>query len=385
MSDTIARFAAFRGQRSAQFPDLHSPDRLSTLADFGSNPGRLKSRFYLPANLREGAPLVVVLHGCTQNAGAYDHHAGWSQLADQAGFALLYPEQHHGNNPNLCFNWFRPGDIRRDAGEALSIRQMIKAMVATHSLDPDRIFVTGLSAGGAMASVMLATYPEIFAGGAIIAGLAYGRATTVPEAFDCMRGQGTASDEELWQLLRAASAHSGSWPRVTIWQGSADHTVAPTNAEDIAAQWRSVHQLAETPTRSEVLGLRAKRTWCNAEGEPVIELNTVAAMGHGTPLGKGLGVPGPYMLDVGISSTREIAEFWGIAPTSEATLFTHVSGASRQIERSNLALPKVPASGARRAAPDGGQRAGGVRPSLSDASDLKSIIEDALRAAGLMR
>ncbi len=92
-----------------------------------------------------------------------------------------------------------------------------------------------------MASVMLATYPELFAGGAIIAGLAYGRASSVPEAFDCMRGQRLASDEELWALLRAASPHDGPWPRITIWQGTADHTVAPSNAEDIAAQWRSVH------------------------------------------------------------------------------------------------------------------------------------------------
>ncbi|MFD2031250.1 PHB depolymerase family esterase [Ancylobacter dichloromethanicus] len=179
----------------------------------------MKARYYRPEGLSEGAPLVVVLHGCKQDAPEYDHRAGWSQLADQAGFALLYPEQHHGNNPNMCFNWFRPRDARRDSGEALSIRQMIEAMVETHGLDRGRVFVTGLSAGGAMANVMLATYPEVFAGGAIIAGLAYGRATTVPEAFDCMRGQGTASDEELWALLREASAHPGPWPRVAIWQG----------------------------------------------------------------------------------------------------------------------------------------------------------------------
>ena len=383
MSDSIARMAAFRGLQGAYSPTAGVPGRLSTLSEFGSNPGGLTSKYYLPANLPQGAPLVVVLHGCTQNADGYDRHAGWSQLADQAGFALLYPEQHHGNNPNLCFNWFRPGDTRRDSGEALSIRQMIEKMVVTHGLSRDRIFITGLSAGGAMTSVMLATYPEIFAGGAIIAGLTYGCASSVPEAFDCMRGQGVASEEELWALVRAASSHAGPWPRIAIWQGTADHTVAPSNAEQIAAQWRGVHRLDDTPTRSEVLGVRAKRVWCNAAGEAVIEVNTVAAMGHGTPLGDEFGVPGPYMLDVGISSTREIAQFWGIAP---APAEAFVPAASAAPQTSAAARGPVPlSSGTTAPAPGTYAMTISSKPPASRPSGAKKIIEDALRAAGLMR
>ncbi|TCK31546.1 poly(hydroxyalkanoate) depolymerase family esterase [Ancylobacter aquaticus] len=386
MSDTIAHLTALGARPGGPFANFRTPGqptgRLAALADFGSNPGGLRAHYYRPADLPDGAPLVVVLHGCKQNAGEYDHRAGWSQLADQAGFALLYPEQHHGNNPNLCFNWFRPRDARRGSGEALSIRQMIATMVETHGLDRDRVFVTGLSAGGAMANVMLATYPELLAGGAIIAGLAYGTATTVPEAFDCMRGQGTSSDEELWALLREASAHGGPWPRVAIWQGAADHTVAPSNADDIAAQWRSVHHLGEAPTHEEVSGGRARRIWCNGAGEVVIELNTVAAMGHGTPLGENLGVPGPYMLDVGISSTREIARFWGIeapqkaaaapSPTrknsSPATLAVPAPHTSQQGKRRDTAAPFI-LSG----------------PSATGVDSVKRVIEQALRAAGLMR
>ncbi|GLK71870.1 LpqC, poly [Ancylobacter dichloromethanicus] len=416
MSDTFALFTALGGQQGAYFPTTSVPSRLAPLTEFGSNPGALKARYYRPEGLSEGAPLVVVLHGCKQDAPEYDHRAGWSQLADQAGFALLYPEQHHGNNPNMCFNWFRPRDARRDSGEALSIRQMIEAMVETHGLDRGRVFVTGLSAGGAMANVMLATYPEVFAGGAIIAGLAYGRATTVPEAFDCMRGQGTASDEELWALLREASAHPGPWPRVAIWQGTADHTVAPSNADDIAAQWRSVHHLGEAPTLSEVSGGRARRVWCDAAGEAVIELNTVAAMGHGTPLGDDLGAPGPFMLDVGISSTREIARFWGLeaAGEAEAPLAPEPTATSKPAV---AALPKAVSNGSLKASakptpksdpePKPGQRRpaglpspatartsgakrqkaspGTVKPTESAPSGVRGIIEDALRAAGLMR
>ncbi|MGO4837891.1 PHB depolymerase family esterase, partial [Rhizobiaceae sp. 2RAB30] len=227
---------------------------MTELGAFGPNPGMLKAHTHVPGNLAKGAPLVVVLHGCTQTAAAYDDGSGWSRLADDYGFALLYPEQQRANNPNLCFNWFRPEDARRGSGEALSIRQMVEAMAVTHTLDRQRIFITGLSAGGAMAAAMLASYPEVFAAGGIIAGLPYGTATSVPEAFDRMRGHGGPSKHSLQQILRRASAHDGPWPRISIWQGSADQSVVPSNAEAIAAQWRAVHGLDKSPTYSKSQG-----------------------------------------------------------------------------------------------------------------------------------
>ena len=101
--------------------------------------------------------MVVVLHGCGQTAAGYDLGAGWSTLAKHYGFALLMPEQQSSNNANGCFNWFNPEDTARDSGEACSIRQMIARMAGDAGIDARRIFVTGLSAGGAMTSVMLAT------------------------------------------------------------------------------------------------------------------------------------------------------------------------------------------------------------------------------------
>lgn len=382
LSDNFAAFGGFRGLQGLSSTTQAPAGHLATLTDFGSNPGHLAGRFHVPTGLADQAPLVVVLHGCTQNAAGYDHHAGWSQLADEAGFALLFPEQHSGNNPNLCFNWFRPGDTRRDAGEALSIRQMIEAMVIAHGIDREHIFITGLSAGGAMASVMLATYPELFAGGAIIAGLAYGRASSVPEAFDCMRGQRLASDEELWALLRAASPHDGPWPRITIWQGTADHTVAPSNAEDIAAQWRSVHGLGTTPTQSETLGPRVRRRWSNADGDILIEVNTLARMGHGTPVGEDLGTAGPYMLDVGVSSTREIASFWGICPARDADAQT--APPRRTTKANSPTGANAPAT--RLVAPPAVRTPAAPRERPQpERSSVQKTIEDALRAAGLMR
>ena len=205
ISDTIDRLARLRAQ-SAGMAGGAVPDRLSDFVEFGSNPGALRARIYVPESLRPGAPLVTVLHGCTQTAAGYDHGSGWSQLAERGGFALLLPEQQRANNANLCFNWFTRNDAIRGSGECLSIRQMIGAVCAAHELDPTRIFITGLSAGGAMTSVMLATYPELFAGGAIIAGLPYGCAATIPEAFDRMRGHGAPDDEGLPRLLLSIAA-----------------------------------------------------------------------------------------------------------------------------------------------------------------------------------
>jgi poly(3-hydroxybutyrate) depolymerase len=155
LNDTLSRLSALRDNVLPDGTGAPGKDRLSDLPAFGSNPGALRARFYVPRATDKSSALVVVLHGCTQDAASYDHGSGWSRLADEQGFALLFPEQQRGNNANLCFNWFNAGDTRRDSGEALSIRQMVAAMVAGHGIDPARIFVTGLSAGGAMASVML--------------------------------------------------------------------------------------------------------------------------------------------------------------------------------------------------------------------------------------
>ena len=151
---------------------------LVEIAEFGANPGDLRMFSYVPENLQTAPALVVVLHGCGQTAAGYDLGAGWSTLAQHYGFALLMPQQQLSNNGQGCFNWFNPEDTARGSGEASSISQMVARMVNDHQIDAHRIYVTGLSAGGAMTTVMLATYPELFAAGAVIAGLpfAYGGA-----------------------------------------------------------------------------------------------------------------------------------------------------------------------------------------------------------------
>ncbi len=345
--------------------------RLQEIAAFGSNPGSLRAWSHVPQNLQPASPLVVVLHGCTQSAAEYDTGAGWSQLADELGFAVLFPEQQRANNPNLCFNWFSPIDSRRDSGEALSIRQMVASMAEAHDIDAGRVFVTGLSAGGAMTSIMLATYPELFAGGAIIAGLPYGAAASVGDAFARMAGQGYPGEAELASLVLDASAHDGPWPKISVWHGSADTTVHPSNADRIMAQWRPLQGVGVAFSEQAQAGGRIRRIWRNHAGHVMLEQNIITGMGHGTPLrtqgADSCGEPGPYMLEVGISSTREIAQFWGLADRVEGKKIATMAALAA------MAIPQV-ATRAVRMAPVGKPQKG-----------VGAIIEDALRAAGLMK
>ncbi len=306
------------GAKRGTAHDHSAPSHLTELTGFGSNPGALRMFTYVPKNVAAAPALVVVLHGCTQTAAGYDLGAGWSTLAERYGFVLLFAEQTPANNPKTCFNWFLPGDTTRDRGEALSIRQMIEKTIGAHNVDRSRVFVTGLSAGGAMTAAMLATYPEVFAAGAIIAGLPYGTAGNVQQAFESMF-QGRSHIPQVWgDLVRGASTHAGPWPRVSIWQGDVDATVKPMNADLLAAQWTNVHGIDAPPVLDKVDGY-PRKVW-RRDGVDVIESYTIIGMAHGTPLASAThgGAAGPFLLEVGISSSYHIAKFFGLTGEARA-------------------------------------------------------------------
>ena len=356
----VSQLSAAR--RAMQAVSANDDGRLTPLEDFGANPGELDAFVYSPTDTPTG--LVVVLHGCTQTAAGYDKGSGWSEWADRHGFAVLFPQQRRSNNANLCFNWYQPGDARRGRGEASSIGQLVQHMAGRYQLDSSRVFVTGLSAGGAMTAVMLATYPELFAGGAVIAGLPFASANTLNEALERMRGQGSPSKGVLAARLKAAAEHGRHTPSLSVWHGTSDNIVDPSNASALVDQWRGLHGLGAQPGVVELVDGHRREAWLDGKGSVLVERYDVAGMGHGTPLdtrqGEPCGTPGPHMLDVGICSTAYMARSWGLVTESA-------------VEREIPATPRPigPAISHPRSSP--GLNGPGA------------VIEDALRAAGLMR
>lgn len=350
-----------------------APSRLSLLKDFGSNPGRLNAWTFVPRPIAAGEaiPLVVVLHGCTQSAAGYDRGSGWSELAAVYGFAVLFPEQQMSNNANLCFNWFEPGDTRRDAGEPLSIAQMVESMIQSHGIDRHRVFITGLSAGGAMTSVMLAIYPNLFTAGAILAGLPHGAAESVQEAFKQMRSP-SPSPRTSGASIRRASRHSGLWPAVSIWHGTADSVVSPSNADAIAKQWKEVHGISDAEPHEDLVEGHPRRVWQNADGKVLVEEYRVTGMGHGAPLATngecGCGEAGAFMLEVGISSTIHSAKSWGLLKRRRRTVQQGEPAARSEAAQTSSAQDRL-----------------GSAPILSTNNGITEIIESALRRAGLMK
>lgn len=365
--------------------------RLCESHGFGSNPGNLRMFGYRPPALADNPALVVVLHGCTQTAAGYDLGAGWSTLADRYGFVLLLPEQQRANNPHGCFNWFQPEHCRRDRGEPLSIRQMIEKSVVDHGIDRRRVFVTGLSAGGAMTSIMLACYPEVFAAGAIVAGLPYGAAGNVQQAFESMFQSPSRPAPEWGDLVRQASAHRGPWPRVSVWHGDADKTVIPSNAREIVKQWTDVHGLALSPSAQAKVDGYPREVWSNAAGDELIESYTITSMAHGTPLAIGeadgaCGAAGPFLLQVGISSSYHIAKFFGIAGAQLRQ--------SAPAQGTGVMLAPAPARHKEHTAAgpvlegevlDRDDEPAPRQETMPPYAEISSVINRALRAAGLMK
>ena len=296
-----------------------SPTRSAAKASgFGSNPGSLRMHVYAPARLRAGRPLVVVLHGCRQNAESFAAESGWIAVAQQFRLALLIPEQTYENNHGRCFNWFRPDDVKRGSGEMMSIRQMIRNATTRFGSDPRQIFVVGFSAGGGMAAALLAAYPAVFAAGGVVAGMPVGCASTQMGAMIHMRHADLfRSRVALANNVRTVTNSNSRkvWPRLSIWQGERDRTVNPGNAEALAAQWSELHGYNSVPTSEQVTPGVRRRTWGRPNRPPAVDLWMLKDVGHGFPVdprAPASGRVGPWVVDAGLSAAQLIAAFWGL-------------------------------------------------------------------------
>lgn len=242
------------------------------------------------------APLVCMLHGCTQDPAAFAAATMMNHEADRHGFVVVYPGQDRRRNQQRCWNWFLPEHQQRDTGEPAAIATIIGDLIDTQShgkVDPRRVFVAGLSAGGAMAVILGACYPDLFAAVAVHSGLAYRSATGVGAAFDAMaRGRGSADAQG-----HAAHAAMGDRARPVpslVIHGSADRTVAPANAIGVLSQSMTANHLAapetcdhdpEHPTSSwydQADGGHpyTRSQWLDARGALTHELLMIDGLGH---------------------------------------------------------------------------------------------------------
>ena len=287
---------------------------LEQVTGFGSNPAGLSMFRYVPAGVGANAPVVVVLHGCTQHASDMVN-AGFNALADVQKFHVVYPEQVTANNAALCFNWFDANNIKRGQGENLSIKQMVDKMKADFSVDAARVFVVGFSSGGAEAALMLATYPDVFSAGATFSGIPYDCAETVGASSACIK-PGKDQTAKAWgDLVRAANpGYAGAWPRLSIWQGTADSIVDPSNTKELVRQWTNVNGLAETPSASDTVGGYPHDVYGAGAGR--VETFAITGKDHGLFVdpAAGCGATASYFLDAKICGASHALHFFGIGP-----------------------------------------------------------------------
>jgi poly(hydroxyalkanoate) depolymerase family esterase len=295
---------------------------LVQIRPFGTNPGNLKLMFYDPGNISEKAPLVVVLHGCTQIAASCAEQTGWNKLAKQNGFYVLYPEQLILNNMENCFNWYRTGDQTKDKGEPASIMQMIDYLKKSKSIDTTRIYIIGLSAGGAMSSIMLAVFPNVFDKGGVMAGGPYKSAESVIKAGTSMLGLVSKSPEDWGALVREQNpGYKGKYPELIVFHGGTDPVVSTNNSNQLIKQWVNIHNTDYEPDEREEQFKGNENVeltiYKDQSGHDVVTYYRIKGLGHAVPLDTGNcdnqgGKTGLFAVDKDFHSTYWAAAFFGV-------------------------------------------------------------------------
>lgn len=291
---------------------------------YGDEPERLRYRLYLPDRPDGSGPpaLVVMLHGCTQSAEDFAAGTRMHELAESEGFLLVLPEQRPDAHPQRCWNWYDPAHQRRDAGEPALIAGIAREVLAEHGADPDRVYVGGISAGGAMSLNVAAAYPDLFAAVGVHSGVGYAAAQDVEEALRVMR-EGPPEPAFRAEALRAAMGERARVLPLLAIHGSEDAVVDPVNSDALAAQWTLVMGWIRgggpPPRLHQRRGEEGGRAFSQAvlsdpEGEgSIVEKWRVEGLGHAWSGGS---PGGSYTDPAGPDASREMVRFFLRHPRS---------------------------------------------------------------------
>ena len=216
---------------------------------FGNKDGERDYRLYVPAGPGERpASRVVMLHGCGQDAEDFAAGTGMNALADRERFLVLYPEQDSSANRSGCWNWFEPSDQERGGGEPSIIAGATEKIVDEHGVDPGRVYIAGMSAGGAMGTILAATYPDLYAAVGVHSGLEYGAADSVFEAVAAQRSGGPDPDRQGRLAFESAGPAEPRVLPAIIFHGVEDRTVDVVNAHQVVSQWAQTNDYANDGT-----------------------------------------------------------------------------------------------------------------------------------------
>lgn len=280
----------------------------TALTEFGANPGSLSASYYSPA--QPSSALVVLLHGCVQNGEQLARKSGLLALAKKHNFALLVPQQSEKNNIKRCFNWYSSDDFTKGEGESLSLKNMIAGLQL--KLASDNVYIIGLSGGGAMASIMLANYPELFTAGAVVAGIPFPCADGLITGISCMKNGPSQTASELAVQIKKLHPKQTVWPKLSIWTGMEDKIVNPVNAQIFAQQWVALLALSRKPLIANHATYKIT-SWQDAEQHTQVELVEVSGQGHGIMVNPNTALGGEvadYLLAAPISTAMHLVNFW---------------------------------------------------------------------------
>ena len=287
-----------------QAPEPRPAGARFVAGSYDNEAGTRAYKLYVPSSYRgQRLPLIVMLHGCTQSPDDFAAGTGMNGLAEEQGCLVLYPAQDGSANPQRCWNWFSPGDQQRDRGEPSLIAGMARQVMRDYAVDPSRVYAAGLSAGGAAAAILAATYPDLYAAVGIHSGLPVGAASDLPTAFTAMR-QGAAVNGRAADRRRLVPA--------IVFHGDQDGTVNSCNGDHIIAQARAASatlQATAAVQHGQAPGGHAysRKLHADASGRVMLEQWVIHGAGHawsgGSPAGSYTDARGP-------DASREMLRFF---------------------------------------------------------------------------